>query len=196
MPAELKGKNVAVLVDDGFEQSELIDPKKALERAGATVHVVSPKSSTVRGWKHTDWGDEVPVDRHLADVQAQEYDGLLLPGGVINPDRLRLNPQAVDFVRGFFRANKPIAAISHGPWMLIDAGVVKGRRLTSWPSLKTDLTNAGAHWVDEEVVVDKGLVTSRKPDDIPAFTRKMIEEFVEGVHPRMNQGTSLAGVKR
>jgi protease I len=183
MAEELKGKKIAILVDHGFEQSELLEPKKALEQAGAAVDVVSPQASEVKGWQHTDWGQKVRVDRELATARPADYDGLVLPGGVMNPDRLRANPQAVGFVREFVTANKPIAAICHGPWTLIETGAVKGRRVTSWPSLKTDLTNAGASWVDEQVVVDRGLVTSRKPDDIPAFNRKMIEEFAEGVHP-------------
>jgi protease I len=182
MADELKGKKVAVLVDNGFEQSELLEPKKALEQAGAEVQVVSPQSGEVKGWKHTDWGQTVRVDRELGAARPSDFDALVLPGGVMNPDRLRANPKAVSFVKEFVTANKPIAAICHGPWTLIEAGAVKGRRVTSWPSLKTDLTNAGASWVDEQVVVDRGLVTSRKPDDIPAFNRKMIEEFAEGMH--------------
>lgn len=182
MAAELRNKRVAVLADNGFEQSELIEPKKALEQAGATVDVVSPQAPKVKGWKHIGWGDEVNVDRKLDDAQAEQYDALLLPGGVMNPDKLRINPKAIAFIKHFVDSGKPIAAICHGPWPLIDAGGVKGRKVTSWPSLKTDLTNAGAQWVDQEVVTDRGLVTSRKPDDIPAFNRKMIEEFAEGQH--------------
>jgi len=173
---------VAALVDNGFEQSELLEPRKALEDAGARVDVVSPQRSEVRGWKHTDWGKSVSVDRGLDEASADEYDALLLPGGVMNPDKLRVNPKAVAFVKAFVAAGKPIAAICHAPWTLIEAEAVRGRRVTSWPSLKTDLRNAGANWVDEECVVDNGLVTSRKPDDIPAFNKKMIEEFVEGRH--------------
>ncbi|PYR76209.1 MAG: protease [Acidobacteria bacterium] len=180
--AELSGKRVAALVDNGFEQSELLEPRKALEDAGARVDVVSPQRSEVRGWKHTDWGKSVSVDRGLDEASADEYDALLLPGGVMNPDKLRVNPKAVAFVKAFVAAGKPIAAICHAPWTLIEAEAVRGRRVTSWPSLKTDLRNAGANWVDEECVVDNGLVTSRKPDDIPAFNKKMIEEFVEGRH--------------
>jgi protease I len=179
---ELRNKRVAALVENGFEQSELLEPKKALEAAGARVDVVSPQNGRVKGWKHTDWGQEVGVDRALDEVKADEYDALLLPGGVISPDRLRMNTKAVGFVKAFADAGKPIAAICHGPWTLIDAGVVRGRKMTSWPSLKTDLTNAGANWVDQEVVTDHGLVTSRKPDDIPAFNRKMLEEIAEGRH--------------
>jgi protease I len=194
MADDLKGKRIAALVEQGFEQSELLEPKKALERAGAVVDVVSPQRGHVKGWKHTDWGEKVDVDRPLEQARADEYDGLLLPGGVMNPDRLRGNAQAVQFVRAFVAAGKPIAAICHGPWTLIEAGAVKGRRMTSWPTLRTDLTNAGAVWVDQEVVVDRGLVTSRKPDDIPAFNRQMIEEFAEGVHPQAG-GRTLSSSK-
>jgi protease I len=182
MANELRNKRVAVLVDNGFEQVELVEPRKALEAAGAKADIVSPQATRVRGWKHTQWGDEFSVDRKLDEVKTDEYDALLLPGGVMNPDRLRANKTAVQFVKGFVDAGKPIAAICHGPWTLIEAGAVKGRRMTSWPSLATDLRNAGALWVDESCVVDNGLVTSRKPDDIPAFNRKMIEEFAEGPH--------------
>jgi protease I len=181
---ELSNKRVAALVDNGFEQSELLEPKKALEAAGATVHVVSPQQGKVKGWKHTDWGEEVPVDVALDSADAAQYDALLLPGGVMNPDKLRGNPKAVAFVKTFVDRGLPIAAICHGPWTLIEAGGVKGRKVTSWPTLQTDLKNAGANWVDQEVVTDNGLVTSRKPDDIPAFNKKMIEEIAEGRHDR------------
>jgi protease I len=185
---ELRNKRIAALVDHGFEQVELAEPKKALEAAGATVDVVSPQSGKVKGWQHTEWGDEIAVDRQLDQAHAGEYDALLLPGGVMNPDRLRMNRQAIAFVRAFVDAQKPIAAICHGPWTLIEAESVRGRRMTSWPSLQTDLKNAGAKWVDEPCVVDNGLVTSRKPDDIPAFNRKMIEEFGVGRHgPRTGE---------
>jgi protease I len=182
MAERLRGKRIAVLVDDGFEQVELTEPVKALRNAGATADIVSPQPEKVKGWQHTKWGDEIAVDRPLDSARAQDYDALLLPGGVMNPDRLRMNSKAVEFVRAFATAAKPIAAICHGPWTLIEAAAVKGRRMTSWPSLKTDLRNAGAEWADEQVVVDRGLVTSRKPDDIPAFNEKMIEEFAEGKH--------------
>lgn len=182
MSHDLNGRTIAILATDGFEQSELTEPKRALEDAGATVHVISPKSGSIRGWNHTDWGDEVPVDRGLEQARPEDYDGLVLPGGQINPDKLRLEPRAVEFVRAFFAAGKPVGAICHGPWLLVEADVVRGREVTSWPSLRTDLRNAGAHWVDREVVVDQGLVTSRKPDDIPAFNAKIIEEFAEGRH--------------
>jgi protease I len=196
MPNELRSKRVAVLVDNGFEQSELLEPKKALEQAGATAEVVSPQSEKVKGWKHTNWGEEVPVDRRLEEARPENYDALLLPGGVINPDRLRINQTAVRFIKHFIDSGKPIAAICHGPWPLIEAGAVRGRRMTSWPSLQTDLRNAGAEWLDSEVVVDKGLVTSRKPDDIPAFNRKMIEEFAEGVHDQSRRERDLTTTHR
>ncbi len=175
--ATLKGKKVAILVTDGFEQSELLEPRKALDEAGATTLVVSPAGEKVRGWSHKDWGNDVPVDVALDSANAADFDALLLPGGVMNPDQLRINPKAVAFVKSFTDAGKPVAAICHGPWTLLEAGAVRGRTLTSWPSLKTDLKNAGATWVDKEVVSDGGLVTSRKPDDIPAFNREMIRLF-------------------
>jgi protease I len=184
MADKLEGKKVAILVENGFEQVELTEPRRALEQAGAQTAVVSPVEGKVKGWKFTDWGDEVAVDVPLANARADDFDALMLPGGVINPDKLRLHPQAIAFIRAFYDAKKPIAAICHGPWTLIDAGAVRGRRMTSWPSLQTDLRNAGAEWVDEEVVTDQGIVTSRKPDDIPAFSRKMIEEFAEGRHEK------------
>jgi protease I len=182
MAANLNGKRVAILVENGFEQDELAAPKQALEQAGARTAIVSPVSGKVKAWKHMDWGTEFPVDAALERSSPDEYDALVLPGGVMNPDKLRVNPDAVRFVRAFFDAGKPVAAICHGPWTLINAGVVRGRRMTSWPSLQEDLRNAGAQWVDEQVVVDNGLVTSRKPDDLPAFNSKMIEEFAEGRH--------------
>jgi protease I len=168
---------VAILVDNGFEQVELTGPRDALRAAGAETRVVSPESGKVRGWNHTEWGDEIPVDIELAQAQPVAFDALLLPGGVINPDKLRMKPEAVEFARDFFHNNKPVAAICHGPWMVIEAGAARGRRIASWPSLKTDLRNAGAEWVDAEVVVDGNLVTSRKPDDIPAFNREVIALF-------------------
>jgi protease I len=191
---ELRNKRVAALVDNGFEQSELVEPKKALELAGAKVDIVSPQPNMVRGWKHANWSDDFPVDRQLDGVSAEEYDALLLPGGVANPDKLRINPKAVQFVKAFVDTGRPIAAICHAPWTLIEAGGAKGRKLTSAPSLKSDLKHAGANWVDQEVVVDAGLVTSRKPDDIPAFNRKMIEEFAEGRHDRDRQA-ELSGTR-
>src|SRR5437588_6924633 len=182
MEKKLSGKRVAILVADGFEQVELTGPKEALEEAGAETLIVSPNEGTVAGWHHFDAGDLFDVDVPLAGADASDFDALLLPGGVANPDQLRMKPEAVKFVKDFFTAGKPVAVICHGPWTLIDADVVRGRRMTSWPSVKTDLINAGADWVDEEVVVDSGLVSSRKPDDIPAFNKKMIEEFAEGQH--------------
>ena len=181
---ELKGLKVAILVDNGFEQVELTRPQKALDLAGADTQIVSPQHERVRSWHFTDWGEEFPVDVPLSRAQVQNYDGLLLPGGVMNPDHLRRNEKAVAFVRAFYDQGKPIAAICHAPWMLVEADVVRGRRVTSYPSLKTDLRNAGAEWVDEEVVTDEGIVTSRGPKDIPAFNRKIIEEIGEGRHER------------
>lgn len=181
---KLAGKKVAMLVTDGFEQVELTSPRKALEEQGAVAHVVSPKSGMVKAWDEKDWGEKFPVDVALDGANPDDYDALVLPGGVMNPDHLRMNPKAVQFVKAFFEAGKPVAAICHGPWTLIEAGVVKGRKMTSYPSLQTDLKNAGAQWVDQEVVTDQGLVTSRKPDDLPAFNRKMIEEIREGVHSK------------
>jgi len=180
--ATLDGKKIAILTAEGFEQAELLEPRKALQAAGASTQVISPAQGEVQGWKHYDKAEKVRVDVPLDDADAGDFDALLLPGGVANPDQLRVLPRAVEFVRAFVESGKPIAAICHGPWTLIEAGGVKGRRMTSWPSLRTDLTNAGADWVDEEVVTDRGLVTSRKPADIPAFNRKMIEEFAEGLH--------------
>ena len=181
---QLRGKKVAILVAHGFEQIELTSPKQALEAAGATVKVVSPEQSEVKGWKHTDWGDTFPVDVPLVDARPSDYDALLLPGGVMNPDKLRIDKRALAFVGHFVGTRKPIAAICHGPWTLIETDGVKGRTMTSFSSIRSDLTNAGAEWVDKEVVVDRGLVTSRKPDDLAAFNKKMVEEFAEGRHTR------------
>ena len=175
----LQGQKVAILVTDGFEQVELIEPRQALEQAGANTHVVSPADEKVKGWNLKEWGEEVPVDVPLASANPDEFDALLLPGGVMNPDHLRMNPQAVEFVKQFVNSGKPIAAICHGPWTLIEADAVRGRTITSWPSLRTDLKNAGANWVDAEVIRDNRFVTSRKPDDIPAFNREMIQLFSE-----------------
>lgn len=180
--ANLNNKKVALLTEEGFEQVELTSPKTALEAAGATVHIISPKSGKVKAWNETDWGIEVNVDRVLADVNPDDYDALVLPGGVLNPDKLRQNKDAIAFVSAFLDEGKPVAAICHGPQLLIETGMIGGRRLTSYPSLQTDLKNAGAEWVDEEVVVDKGLITSRTPKDLDAFNRKTIEEIAEGVH--------------
>lgn len=186
----LKGKRIAILATDGFEQSELADPRDALDRAGATTTVIAPHAGAIKGWQMKDWGDEVEVDLTLDKAHADDYDALLLPGGVLNPDQLRTDAGAVTFVRSFFEAEKPVAAICHGPMMLIEADVLRDRHVTSWPSLRTDIRNAGARWSDEEVVVDRGLVTSRKPADIPAFNRKMIEEFAESaVSTRTDRST-------
>ena len=182
MQQNLKGKRVAILATDGFEQVELTEPKKALEQAGATTEVLSPKSGEIRGWKFKEWGDSVRVDKTLDKAKPADYDALVLPGGVANPDNLRMDEKAVQFVKQFAQSGMPVAAICHGPWTLIEAGVVKGHTLTSWPSLKTDLKNAGANWVDKEVVLDGNFITSRKPDDLPAFNQKVIEEIADGKH--------------
>lgn len=191
MAQNLNGMKVAILVADGFEQVEMTEPRKALDEAGAKTSIVSPADGEVQGWNHHDKADKFPVDVPLAEANAADFDALVLPGGVINPDKLRTLPEAVNFVKEFFNEGKPIAAICHGPWTLVEADVVRGRTVTSWPSVKTDLRNAGAEWVDEEVVTDNGLVTSRKPDDIPAFNKKMIEEFAEGQHRQ--RGAAGAG---
>jgi protease I len=178
----LRGTKIAILVADGFEQSELEQPRAALEEAGAETQIVSPENDQVKGWDQDKFGEAFAVDTELKSADAEDYDALLLPGGVMNPDKLRTLPEAVIFVRSFFDAGKPVAAICHGPQILIEANVVQGRKLTSYPSIKTDLINAGAEWVDERVVTDQGLVTSRKPDDLPYFNAKMLEEFAEGIH--------------
>jgi protease I len=182
MAGKLSGKKVAILAADGFEEVELTKPRKALDEAGAQTLVVSIKSGKIQGMNHADKGATVAVDVTLAEAKPQEFDALLIPGGLMNPDTLRSTDEALEFVRHFFRQGKPVAAICHAAWVLIDAEVVQGRTLTSWPAIKTDVRNAGATWVDQDVVVDNGLVTSRKPDDIPAFNDKMIEEFAEGRH--------------
>jgi deglycase len=182
MEKKLDGKKVAILVADGFEQVEMTKPREALKEAGAETKIVSPSSGKIQGMNHADKGDKFDVDIELNDAHPEEFDALLIPGGLMNPDQLRSTEEALDFTRHFFETGKPVAAICHGPWVLIDAGVARGRTLTSWPAIKTDLRNAGANWVDKEVVVDNGLVTSRKPDDIPAFNEKMIEEFGEEKH--------------
>lgn len=180
MPNDLHGKRIAILATNGVEQVEMTEPRKALEEAGAKTDLVSPAQGKLQAWKHMEKGDQFPVDVQLDAADPNQYDGLLLPGGVANPDQLRQLPHAVEFVRSFFDRDKPVAAICHAPWMLVEADVVRGRTLTSWPSLKTDLKNAGAKWVDREVVEDDNLVTSRKPDDIPAFNRKILDLFSEG----------------
>jgi protease I len=182
MAEKLSGKKVAILATDGFEQVELTKPRAALDEAGAKTTVVSIKPGKIQGMNHADKGDTVAVDRTLAEAKPEDFDALMIPGGLMNPDTLRSSEEALEFVRHFFREGKPVAAICHAPWVLIDASVIRGRTVTSWPAIKTDIRNAGAHWVDKEVVVDNGLVTSRRPDDIPAFNKKMIEEFCEGLH--------------
>ena len=190
MAGELQGKKVAFLVaNEGIEQVELTEPRKALEGAGAETVLIAPEAGEAQAFNHLDKADAFPVDVTTADADAAEYDGLVLPGGVANPDNLRTDDAAVEFVRAFFDAGKPVAAICHAPWTLIEADVVEGRKLTSWPSLQTDLRNAGAEWVDEEVVVDSGLVTSRNPGDLPAFNAKAIEEIAEGEHAGQRERT-------
>ena len=181
MPANLNGKKIAILATDGFEQAELLEPRKALDEAGAKTVVISPKSGEIRGWNKKEWGESVKVDQTLGQASADEFDALMLPGGVMSPDHLRMEPKAVEFVRQFASSGKTIAAICHGPWMLAEAGAIKGKTVTSWPSLKTDLKNAGARWVDREVETDGQFITSRKPDDIPAFSRTFIESIGQGV---------------
>ena len=180
MTSNLKGKKIAILATDGFEQAELTDPRKALDDAGATTVVISPKSGEIRGWDKKDWGKTVKVDKVLADANPNDYDALVLPGGVMNPDHLRMDPAAVNFVRQFVSSGKTVAAICHGPWTLIEAGALKGKTVTSWPSLKTHIKNAGGNWVDQEVATDGQFITSRKPDDIPAFNKAIIEAVTHG----------------
>jgi deglycase len=191
---ELQGKKIAFLATDGVEQVEYTEPRKAVEQAGAAAHLVSLKPGQIQGFNHLDKGDTFPVDKAVSDASADDYDGLVLPGGVANPDVLRTDKDAVQFVRSFFEAGKPVASICHGAWTLVEADVVKGRTLTSWPSIRTDIENAGGAWVDEEVHTDRGLVTSRKPDDLPAFNAKIIEEFAEGRHAE--QAEALASTER
>jgi len=181
----LNGKRVAILAADGVEQSELTEPRKALDDAGAHTTLISPKTGSIKAWQHGNWGEEFRVDMPIEQADVNNFDALLLPGGVMNPDRLRTNRNAVEFVQRFVTSGKPVAAICHGPWLLVEANAVRGRTVTSWPSLQTDIRNAGGDWVDREVATDEGIVTSRKPDDIPAFNKKMIEEFAEGTHDRV-----------
>jgi len=182
MEKRIENRKVAILVADGFEESEFSRPYETLRNEGASVDIISLKEGKVRGWKDKNWSIEVDVDKKVSDAKAADYDALVLPGGVMNPDQLRINPEAVSFVKDFLTEGKPVAAICHAPWTLIETSLLKGRKITSYPSLKTDLLNAGAKWVDEEVVVDHGLVTSRSPRDLPAFCKKMVEEIAEGVH--------------
>ncbi|HEY1984664.1 MAG TPA: type 1 glutamine amidotransferase domain-containing protein [Terracidiphilus sp.] len=181
MASKLNGKKIAILATDGFEQVELTEPRKALDDAGAKTFVIAPKGGEIKGWKLKEWGDTVKVDKTLDDANPNDFDALVLPGGVINPDHLRMDPKAVNFIRQFAATGKTMAAICHGPWTLLEAGVLKGKTVTSWPSLKTDLKNAGANWVDQEVVTDGQFIFSRKPDDIPAFSRAIIESVSQGV---------------
>jgi protease I len=192
MANEIEGMRVAILIADGFEQVEMTEPRKALQQAGAQADIVSPAKEQVKAWNYTDWGEKFRVDVHLDEASASDYDALMLPGGVLNPDQLRIMPRAVEFVRQFFDAGKPIAAICHAPWTLINAEVVKGRKITSWPSVRIDLINAGAKWVDEQVVRDGKMVTSRKPGDLPAFNPAMIELFAEARQPSRRTASSEA----
>jgi protease I len=187
---KLDGRKIAFLATDGVEQVELTEPRKAVEHEGADTELISLEDGEIQGFDHLDKADTFKVDKTVSDADASDYDGLVLPGGVANPDHLRTDQDAVTFVRAFFEAGKPVGAICHAPWTLIEADVVDGLKVTSWPSLKTDLKNAGANWVDEEVVVDKGLTTSRNPDDIPAFNEKIVEEFCEGKHEELAAATS------
>jgi len=192
MSDRLQGKKIAFLTsNEGVEQVELTEPLQAVRKAGAEAELLAPEAGEVQAFNHLDKGDTFEVDRPVGEASADEYDGLVLPGGVANPDQLRTKPEALEFVKGFFAAGKPVGVICHGPWTLIDAGVVEGRTLTSWPSLETDLRNAGADWVDEEVHVDQGLVSSRKPDDLEAFNAKIVEEFAEGVHEGQREKTNV-----
>jgi protease I len=192
MANELQGKKIAFLATDGVEQVELTEPWKAVEEAGAKAELLSINSGEIQGFEHLDKGDTFQVDRLVSDADPTDYDGLVLPGGVANPDSLRMDEGAVSFVKRFFEAGKPVGVICHGPWTLVEAGVVKGRKITSWPSLRTDIRNAGGEWVDQEVVVDAGLVSSRKPDDLPAFNDKIVEEFGEGEHAEQAKKTAAA----
>jgi protease I len=190
---KLKGKKVAIVAADMVEQVELVEPRKALDEAGAETTLISIKPGTIQGFNHFDPADKIPVDTTIEEVDASEFDALLIPGGVGNPDQLRGDENVVQFVQRFFAEGKPVAAICHGPWVLVEAGVVRGRKLTSWPTLQTDIRNAGGNWVDEQVVVDQGLVTSRKPDDLPAFNAKLLEEIAEGKHAGQRVSVEATG---
>ena len=187
MGTELNSKRIAFLATDGVEQVELTEPWEAVEKAGGQPELVSLEAGKIQGFKHFDKGDTFPVDKTVDEASPSDYDGLVLPGGVINPDVLRMHDNAMDFVKGFFEQGKPVGAICHGPWSLVETGLVKGRKVTSWPSLKTDIRNAGGTWVDEELVIDRGLFTSRKPDDLPAFCKKLVEEVAEGKHAEQRE---------
>ncbi len=189
---KLKGKKVAIIAADMVERVELEEPRKALEDAGATIELISIKPGEIDAFDHFDRARKIKVDRLVEEADASDYDALMIPGGVGNPDQLRADENAVSFARDFFEAGKPVAAICHAPWLLLEGGVVRDRQLTSWPSLQTDIRNAGGNWVDKQVVVDRGLVTSRKPDDIPAFNEKMIEEFAEGIHAEQREAVKAA----
>jgi protease I len=192
MANELQAKKIAFLATDGVEQIELVEPWKAVEQAGGEPELLSIQPGKIQGFQHLDKGEEFSVDKHVSQAEPDDYDGLVLPGGVANPDSLRMDEDAVRFVKSFFETGKPVGVICHGPWTLVEAGVVKGRKITSWPSLQTDIRNAGGNWLDEEVVVDAGLVSSRKPDDLPAFCAKIVEEFGEGVHEEQAEKTAQA----
>jgi protease I len=179
---KLSGKKVAIVTENGFEEVELTSPKEALEQAGAQVYIISPQKGKVKAWNHDHWSIELPVDVNIKDANVNDYDALMVPGGVLNPDQMRINADCVEFAKQFLESGKPVAAICHGPQLLIETGMLEGRTMTSYPSVKTDLVNAGVNWVDKEVVVDHGLVTSRSPKDLPAFNKKMLEEIREGVH--------------
>jgi len=196
MPRQLDGCRVAILVTDGFEQVEMTEPRKALNEAGARTDLIAPDKDEVQGMNHDEKGNKFPVEKRLASVSVSEYDALLLPGGVANPDQLRTLPLAVEFVKKFAEAGKPIAAICHGPWLLVEADLVRGRKVTSWPSLQTDVRNAGGRWEDSEVIADHGLITSRKPADIPAFNRKVIEEFAAGMHKQPGSDRRSGGERK
>jgi protease I len=190
MERTVKGKKVAIITENGFEEIELTSPMNALEQAGVTVHVISPQKDKVKAWDHDHWSIEIPVDKHISEANPEEYDMLMIPGGVMNPDKMRQNPQCVLFARHFLEQGKPLAAICHAPQLLIETEMINGREMTSYPSIKSDLVNAGVKWVDKEVVVDNGLVTSRSPEDLPAFNKKMLEELAEGKHATKAQFTT------
>ena len=189
MARDVKGKKVAILTEHGFEEVELTSPMNVLEQAGAIVHIISPQKDKVKAWDHDHWSIEIPVDKHISDANPEDYDMLILPGGVMNPDKARLNKDCISFAQHFLEQGKPLAAICHGPQLLIETGMLDGKTMTSYPSIKTDLVNAGVNWIDKEVVVDNGLVTSRSPKDLEAFNKKMMEELGEGKHATTGQFT-------